>query len=106
MFAYFLEKKEEREDGGDGQCASRASSVKMPASGQAAISPGVCFNIAQLELLLRVHVMMAELQGLGSDGHWEACMAAIGYCQLIWKVNKYITFIWICINTFAHMLSK
>lgn len=43
-------------------------------------------SVSQLEALLRVHVMMAQLHGLGSQPHWDLSMAALAYCSLIWKV--------------------
>jgi len=66
------------------------SGVQTPVGG-AGITAGTSLvgsteNLCQLELLLRVHVMMAELQGEGSNGHREACVAATGYCYFIWKV--------------------
>lgn len=43
-------------------------------------------SVAQLDALLRVHIMMAQLHGLGSQMHWDLTMAALAYCSLIWKV--------------------
>ena len=43
-------------------------------------------SVAQLEALLRVHIMMAELHGLGSQLHFDLSVAALAYCSLIWKV--------------------
>ena len=39
-----------------------------------------------LERAVCVLVMMAQLQGRGSTGHRESCLAAVAYCNLIWKV--------------------
>ncbi len=44
-------------------------------------------SVMLLEALLRVHVMMAQLQGKGSDDtHWDLCAAALAYCSKIWNV--------------------
>ena len=40
-----------------------------------------------LEKAACVHVMMAQLQGRGSQDHRESCLAALAYCCLIWKVG-------------------
>ena len=43
--------------------------------------------VCVLEKAVCVHVMMAQLQGRGSQGHRESCLAAVAYCYLIWKVG-------------------
>jgi hypothetical protein len=48
-------------------------------------------SVAQLEALLRVHIMMAQLHGLGSQLHFDLSMSALAYCSLIWKVCYYCT---------------
>ena len=45
-------------------------------------------SIVQLEAMLRMHMMMLQLQGADSQAHWELSIAATAYCSLIWKVLK------------------
>ena len=42
------------------------------------------------EKAMCVLVMMTQLHGRGSPGHKECCLAALAYCNLIWKVYIYI----------------
>ena len=49
-------------------------------------SPESISSVVQLEFLLRVHVMLAQLHGTGSQIHCDLCIAALAYCSLIWKV--------------------
>ena len=49
------------------------------------------FSVLQLECLMRVHMMMAQLHGVGSQPHWDLTMAALGYCTIIWKVRGPLT---------------
>lgn len=43
------------------------------------------------EKAMCVLVMMAQLHGRGSPGHKECCLAALAYCNLIWKVYTSIS---------------
>lgn len=49
-------------------------------------SPSTISDVAQLEVLVRVSVMMSQLHGAGSQPHWDLTLAALAYCSLIWKV--------------------
>lgn len=44
-------------------------------------------DVAQLEALMRVQVMMAQLHGAGMQAHWDLCVGAVAYCSLMWKVR-------------------
>ena len=39
------------------------------------------------EKAVHILVMMARLQGRGSTGHRESCLAALAHCCLLWKVR-------------------
>ena len=39
------------------------------------------------EKAVHILVMMAKLQGKGSGGHRESCLAALAHCCLMWKVR-------------------
>ena len=39
------------------------------------------------EKAVHILVVMARLQGKGSGGHRESCLAALAHCCLIWKVR-------------------
>ena len=39
------------------------------------------------EKAVHILVMMAKLQGKGSGGHRESCLAALAHCCLMWKVG-------------------
>ena len=67
--------------------------VESPASPQPRVlshpvvpSPSTISDVAQLEVLMRVNVMMSQLHGAGSQPHWDLSLAALAYCSLIWKV--------------------
>ena len=80
-------KSEEADNGSISHAASDATSSTGQDQRVSVVTPAASIDsIAQLELLLRVHVMMSELHGEGSEGHWETCVAAAGYCSLVWKV--------------------
>ena len=40
------------------------------------------------EKAVQILVMMARLQGRGSGGHRESCLAALAHCYLLWKVRQ------------------
>lgn len=64
--------------------------------------PSTICNVAQLDTLLRIHVMMSQLHGIGSQEHWDLSVAALAYCSLIWKVHTYNTYVHtFCIYTCA-----
>ena len=45
-------------------------------------------SVRQLEVLVRVHVMMVEVCGRGAPQHQTLCLSALGYCCQIWKVSR------------------
>lgn len=62
-----------------------------------------------LDTAMRIYVMMSQLHSRGSEGHIECCLAALGYCCLLWKVQsshqlgafKYCR--QVCVHTYIHM---
>ena len=63
----------------EGVIASSPSHLSFPL-------PSTICNVTQLDTLLRIHVMMSQLHGIGSQEHWDLSVAALAYCSLIWKV--------------------
>lgn len=63
-------------------------SATPPPSDPVVPSSSTITSITQLEALMRVHLMMAQLHGLGSQLHFDLSMAALAYCSLIWKVME------------------
>ncbi|XP_064381874.1 cilia- and flagella-associated protein 46-like [Halichondria panicea] len=49
-------------------------------------SSGVVAGVRQLEVLIRVHVMMALLHGQGSSEHNQLSVVTVGFCMELWKV--------------------
>ena len=45
-------------------------------------------GVRQLEVLMRVHVMMALLHGRGSSEHARLSVVAVGLCLEMWKVRR------------------
>ena len=43
-------------------------------------------SMHQLEVLMRVHVMMSQLHRKGSSNHKQLSIAALGFCFQLWKV--------------------
>jgi uncharacterized phosphosugar-binding protein len=43
-------------------------------------------SLQQLEVLMRVHVMMSQLHRKGSCSHKQLSVAALGFCFQMWKV--------------------
>ena len=41
-----------------------------------------------LDTAMRTYVMMSQLHSRGSEGHIEYCLAALGCCCLLWKVQS------------------
>lgn len=48
-------------------------------------------SVAQLEALMRVHIMMAQVHGPGSQEHWDHSMTALACCSLVWKAGGSVT---------------
>lgn len=77
---------EKREDSGGLQEERDLQSATPSLSHPVVPSRSTMSSVTQLEALLRVHIMMAQLHGLGSQSHWDLSMAALAYCSLIWQV--------------------
>ena len=45
-------------------------------------------NMRALEKAMNICVMMSQLHGPWTKEHWKNCLAALGYCFLMWKVCK------------------
>ena len=56
-------------------------------SASASVSPASPVNVQQLEALMRIHVMMAQLEDRGAKNYQTHCLRALHYCSLIWKVG-------------------
>ena len=54
--------------------------------GSVVTTPEAVASVPQLEMLMRLHVMMGELIGGRSTKHKDICLQALGYCLLLWKV--------------------
>lgn len=81
VLSLLLETKEggeEGDGGGEGEGTERDGE-----GGERRSMSSVCV----LEKAVEVLVKMARLQGRGSGGHRESCLAALAYCHLIWKVS-------------------
>ncbi len=50
-------------------------------------SSSIVGGVRQLEVLIRVHVMMALLYGRGSSEHKHLCVVTVGLCTELWKVT-------------------
>lgn len=46
-------------------------------------------GVRQLEVLIRVHIMMALLHGRGSTDHRKLSVVAVGFCNELWKVGSH-----------------
>ena len=68
------EEKQEEEEEGE-QEVEEGDTVKSEC--------GVCAREKAVQILVR----MAWLQGRGSPGHRESCLAAVAHCCLMWKVK-------------------
>lgn len=78
------------EGGGGEEDPGSGGHASPPLSANPVIpSATTIFSVLQLEALMRVHVMMAQLYSTGSQAHWDLTMAALGYCTIIWKVRPH-----------------
>lgn len=60
-----------------------ASSPDLPPPAWASMS-----SARVLDTAMRTYVMMSQLHSRGSEGHTECCLAALGCCCLLWKVQS------------------
>ncbi len=77
--------------GEQGEAVSGSEHASPPLSANPVIpSASTMFSVLQVESLMRVHIMMAQLHGTGTQAHWDLTMAALGYCTIMWKVHVHV----------------
>ncbi len=59
----------------------------LPSASKVSTDPSVLTDVGQLEALMRVQVMMAQLCRRGCQDYQTFCLSALGYCYHIWKVR-------------------
>ena len=81
----------EVKDGEEGATEEGTSDGSENGGSKETTVPLVPTSAATLDLLLQLHVMMAELHPGSTHQHQQYCLKALAYCLQLWKVDNCIS---------------